>query len=112
MTDNSKATPRPWHGDPAGYAEYIWGPNDEMIAMLRGVGQGLNQKAHRDLILEAVNSYDHLRRVEILAGELVALIGRLNWQKVTERYEVKVLDLVTERKACELEAAIGEKRND
>ena len=27
-----KATPGPWHGDPEGYCEYVWGPKEEMVA--------------------------------------------------------------------------------
>ena len=46
-------TPGPWHGDPEGYCEYIWGPNDEMIAQVRGAGAGLPREANQRLLVDA-----------------------------------------------------------
>lgn len=52
-----KHTPAPYHLDPDEYEEYIWGPNGEMVAQLRGHGAGLPKRANGEFIVRAVNSY-------------------------------------------------------
>ena len=47
------ATKGPWHGDPAGYCEYIWGPNNEMVFQIRGAGADLPMEANRDFAIAA-----------------------------------------------------------
>lgn len=58
---NERATARPWSCDPADYDLYVWGPNGEMICMMRGTGAGLDQRANAELIVSAVNALDKVR---------------------------------------------------
>lgn len=44
-------TPGPWWLDD--YEMYIWGPNHEMVAQVRGFGAGLPQKANGQLLADA-----------------------------------------------------------
>lgn len=60
MTSIEKHTPTPWHPDPDGYEEYIWGPEDQMIAQLRGHGAGLPQRTNAEFIVRAANAHDAL----------------------------------------------------
>src|SRR5262245_8576864 len=52
----AKGTPLPWCGDPDSYAEYIWGPNLEMVAQMRGTGAGLPKAENQAKLLAAVNA--------------------------------------------------------
>jgi len=63
MADPKKATARPWHGDPEPYCEYIWGPENEMVAQVRGYGADLPREANAALILEAVNGREDARKL-------------------------------------------------
>ena len=74
MSDHPNATSRPWHGDPEPYCEYIWGPENEMVAQIRGVGAGLPREANAALILEAVNGHEDARKLaELLLDEHLTL---------------------------------------
>ena len=113
MTDTNKATPRlvVRHTRPLSNPVLRFEQSADAPMEQHTVAKCYDQD-EAERLADAWNAYDHLHRVEKLAGELVALIGRSNWQKVTERYEVKVLDLVTECKARELQAVIGETNHD
>ena len=64
------ATKGPWHGDPEGYCEYVWGPNNEMVFQIRGAGADLPMEANRDFAIAAREAVPALiARVKELVGD-------------------------------------------
>ena len=71
--NDAKHTKGPWHLDPDGYCEYIWGPNNEMVAQIRGVGADLPREANARLIAAAPDLLEACEAIFKLvdSGELV-----------------------------------------
>jgi hypothetical protein len=55
-----EATEGPWHGDPPGYCEYVFGLDGAMVCQMRGIGAEVSgerpegeQEANRDFLIAA-----------------------------------------------------------
>ena len=68
MTTDTKHTPTPWEYDGQGY---IFGPDNEMIAELRGFGGNLPMDINAAFIVKSANCHDEL----VAALEEVKAIG-------------------------------------
>jgi hypothetical protein len=108
MTDTSKATPRPWYLNKHLNSVELCGDDIEHTFIAQFSGSRALDNA--SLSFEAVNSYDRLRRVEKLAGELAAFTAEAQIRYESEADQQWRRELVA--KARELQAAIGETNHD